>query len=79
MIKANEVANPQSCLSRAKHHEWIFVLLARDAAAPETIRFWCRERIRLGKNGPDDEQIMEAMRCASLMEEQRQMGALSAR
>ena len=55
-------------MSRAKPDEMTFVLLARDVAAPETIRFWCSERIRLDKNAPDDIQILEALRCADEME-----------
>jgi hypothetical protein len=71
MLKINELANPFSCLNRAKDNERMFVLLARDEAAPVAIRAWCAERIRLGKNAPDDPQIIEAMKCAKMMEFER--------
>ncbi len=55
-------------MSRARDDEMTFVLLGRDAAAPFTIRAWCDERIRLGKNKNDDAQILEAYACAARME-----------
>jgi hypothetical protein len=58
-------------MSRAREDELTFVLLGRDAAAPETIRFWIRERLRLGKNQPTDPQITEALECAQQMEAER--------
>lgn len=70
MLKSNEVASPKSCLNKAKDHEMIFVLLARDAAAPDTIRFWAEQRVAIGKNKRTDEQIVEAFECARIMEEQ---------
>jgi hypothetical protein len=71
MVKLEELSNPKSCMSRAGDHEMTFVLLARDAAAAETIRFWVRERIRLGKNDAHDDQILEALHCANFMDQQR--------
>lgn len=68
MIKSMEIMNPDSCLNRARHDELIFVLLARDAAAPVAIRAWCEERVRIGKNKWGDEQIMEALACAEKMQ-----------
>jgi hypothetical protein len=68
LIKSEELTNPISCMSRAQPNEMIFVLLARDVAAPFTIRAWIKERIRLGKNTPDDSQIREAEDCARFME-----------
>lgn len=67
MIKAREQTDPKSCLSKARQDEMVFVLLARDAAAPAAIRFWAAERIRLGKNAAGDEQIVEALQCAAAM------------
>jgi len=72
VIKSKELTDPSSCMSRANDDEMTFVLLARDAAAPNTIRFWCAERIRLGKNILEDAQIVEALNCADTMEKQRQ-------
>lgn len=69
MRKRDEMTNPASCMSRAREDEWTFVLLGRDAAAPETIRFWCAQRVSLGKNGWADPQIVEALACAQAMEE----------
>lgn len=71
MRKRDEAADPASCFSRAAPHEWTFVLLGRDAAAPATIRFWVNERLRLGKNLPTDPQIAEALDCADAMERER--------
>ena len=71
MIKRDEVSNPNSCLNRAKDDEMVFVLLARDEAAAYAIGQWAKKRIELGKNTPDDAQIVEAMTCAGVMEEQR--------
>jgi hypothetical protein len=69
MIKLEELENLKSCLNKAQDHEMLFVLLARDVAAPETIRFWVRERIRLSKNDAHDDQILEALHCANFMEQ----------
>ncbi len=49
MLKRDELADPTSCLNRARDDEMTFVLLGRDAAAPAAIRAWAEERIRLGK------------------------------
>lgn len=68
MIKSEELLNPDSCLSRAHQTELIFVLLARDLAAPVAIRAWAAERIRIGKNKETDPQIVGALNCAARME-----------
>lgn len=68
MIKKNELEDPGSCLNKARLDERVFVLLARDKAAPSTIRFWVKERIRLKKNNRKDHQIVEALECALKME-----------
>jgi hypothetical protein len=67
MRKREELANSNSCLNRALDDELIFVLRGCDIAAPATIRAWCQERIRLGKNRPGEPQIVEAMECARAM------------
>ncbi len=70
MRKRDELTDPTSCMSRAKDDEWTFVLLGRDKAAPVAVRAWIAERIRLGKNGPDDPQIDEARQwCRSVEQE----------
>jgi hypothetical protein len=71
MRKRDELTDPKSCMSRARDDEMTFTLLARDAAAPATIRFWIAERVRLGKNTPGDPQIVEALECARVMEAER--------
>lgn len=71
MIKRDEIENQSSCLNKARDGERLFVMLARDPAAPVAIRAWIAERLRLGKNTASDEQIREAFECASLMELER--------
>lgn len=56
------------CYGNAKPDEEIFIILERDLCAPATIRFWCQERIRQGKNKPGDMQITEALECARRMQ-----------
>lgn len=68
MLKREELADPTSCLGRARDDEMVFVLLARDRAAPVAIRAWIEERIRIGKNAREDELIRDAERIASDME-----------
>ena len=68
MIKNDELRKPDSCLNRAHDEEMLFVLLGRDIAAPYAIRAWIEERLRLGKNTANDEQIVEARACADYMQ-----------
>jgi len=56
------------CYANANPDEPMFVLLARDITAPETIRRWCGLRMAEGKNKAYDEQINEALMCADAME-----------
>ena len=71
MIKRDEIEDQESCFNKAHDGERLFVLLARDPAAPVAIRAWIAERIRLSKNAAGDEQIREAFECATLMELER--------
>jgi hypothetical protein len=71
MRKRDELTDPRACMVRARDDEMTFVLRARDAAAPVAIRAWIAERVRLGKNRPDDPQVVEAERCARIMEAER--------
>ena len=71
MIKRDEIDDPESCFNKARADERLFVLLARDAAAPVAIRAWVKERIRLNKNVWGDAQIVEALDCAQRMETER--------
>lgn len=77
MFRDEEARSLTSCFNRARGFEMIFVLLARDAAAPAAIRAWVSKRIELGKNKADDPQILEALRCASIMEGQQLNGVLA--
>lgn len=71
MIKRDEIEYAQSCFNKAQDGERLFVMLARDPASPVAIRAWVAERIRLGKNAPEDAQVLEALECARLMEIER--------
>lgn len=71
MIKRDELDDHNSCFNRAGDGERIFVLLARDVAAPVAIRAWVAERIRTGKNALTDDQIVEALECAMRMDRER--------
>ena len=71
MLKRDEIEDANSCFNKAHSGERLFVLLARDPAAPVAIRAWIAERIRLGKNAPGDEQIREAFESATFMEFER--------
>jgi hypothetical protein len=71
MRKRDEIEYTESCFNKARDEERLFVLLARDPAAPVAIRAWVNERLRLGKNAPNDAQLVEALDCANLMEDER--------
>lgn len=73
MIKSQEFTG-HGCLAKAENSEMLFILLARDPAAPATIRFWIEERQRRGLNSAvtRDTQMTEAEKCAKTMELQRQ-------
>lgn len=71
MRKRDELADPASCLSKAREDELIFVLLGRDLAAPAAVRAWIAERIRLGLNRPGDAKLVSAERLAETMARER--------
>jgi len=68
--KQEEIDNPDSCWNKAEPDEMIFVILARDKAAPATLRKWADERLAEGLNGPMDQKIINARAAAATMEEQ---------
>jgi hypothetical protein len=70
MRKKDELSRQHTCMQHAHSEEMVFVLLSRDAAAPVAIRAWVAERLRLGKNVDTDAQIVEALECARVMEEE---------
>lgn len=73
MRKKDELTREHTCMQHAHSEEMTFVLMSRDAAAPAAIRAWVAERLRLGKNVENDEQITEALACASTMESEGRM------
>jgi hypothetical protein len=70
MRKEDELSKEHTCMQHAHPREMVFVLLSRDAAAPAAIRAWVAERLSLGKNTETDEQIVEALECARVMEKE---------
>ena len=68
VTKKEELTNPTSCFSKAHDDEVLFVLLGRDAATPDTIRFWVHKRLELGKNEASDPQIQTALLLARQIE-----------
>lgn len=69
MLKRDEIADPNSCWNKAQDIELLFVLLGRDVAAPDAIRYWAHRRVDIGKNQRDDHQIREALACADRMDQ----------
>lgn len=65
MRKIDEIERQSSCWNKAAAEERVFILLERDVATPDTIRFWCSERVRKGKNTWSDDQIKEALQLAA--------------
>jgi len=63
------------CYANAEPDEPMFVLLARDPAAPNAIRLWVNERTMLvAGHRPDAAEtakLREAMACAETMDEWR--------
>lgn len=68
MKKINEMQKDDSCFNKANDDEFMFILLGRDKAAPYAIRCWASERIRLGNNKAEDEQIVNALILAQQIE-----------
>lgn len=71
MRKFDERHDPGSCFNKALEGEVVFVLLARDAAAPAAIEAWAQTRIALGLNVDSDKKIEDAHKCAREMARQR--------
>lgn len=71
MLKIEEQNDPESCWNRAEWAEPTFILLGRDSSAPTAIRGWTIDRVRRGKNNPDDAQILEAFALADMMDRYR--------
>lgn len=68
MRKRDELADPNSCMGKARDDEWTFVLLERDPAAAYTVRIWAAERIRMGLDTRDSPKIREALAWADTVD-----------
>lgn len=75
MRKSEELVCLDSCFNKARYDEYLFVLMGRDAATPETIRFWVAERIRLGLNTAGDPKMTQALNAADAIEQDQAAGA----
>jgi len=62
MNKRDNILASDSCWNKAHDLEEVFVILGRDPAARATVIAWANERIALGINKPEDEQIQSALR-----------------
>lgn len=74
MIKSKELASPNSCLNKAADDEMMFVLRAKDPAAPAAILAWIAMRVILGLNKVDDPKLVEAADTGNEMARQREAG-----
>ena len=72
MRKRDELDDATSCLNKARDSEWLFVLLGRDPAAVDTVRFWIERRVWLGENARTDAKILEAEAWCKAVEEEQQ-------
>jgi hypothetical protein len=63
-IKRDELANPRSCLNKARPDEPLFVLRANDPTAAQVVRLWVA--MNDGRQPPD--KCGEALECADRME-----------
>jgi hypothetical protein len=68
MIKSAERSNTNSCWNKAWDDELVFVLLERDESTPVAIRAWVADRLKRGKNKPNDPQIVAALEDAHSIE-----------
>lgn len=63
---------PHDCYANAEPNEPMFVLLARDASAPDLVRYWADQRLaaiqRGEKPATDMAMVYEARECAGAME-----------
>jgi hypothetical protein len=71
-METKDNLKPTGCLARALPHEPMFILLARDVAAPPAIRAWCDLRLKMPSADSDLEQIHEALATADTFENWRQ-------
>lgn len=65
--KANP--NPKGCLAAALPDEPMFILLARDADAPATIKFWAERRARRQVTEPSPELMGDSIKIAGAIDD----------
>jgi len=75
MRKRDELADPNSCLNKARDDEWLFVLLGRDRAAVYAVEAWVDARIRLHMNRPIDQKIKDARKWVATVEAELEIAA----
>lgn len=73
MTKQEEFSNQNSCFNRARQEELMFILLERDIATPDTIRYWAQLRVKSGKNTLKSAQIQEALTLADRIEQRKRV------
>ena len=70
-METKESPNPNGCLAKALADEPFFVLLARDASAPDIVRAWAAQRAEDVQNGHKPQgdmlQVNEALETADAM------------
>lgn len=67
MEKKFELLRESSCLNKAASDEPLFVLRAKDPAAPQAIRLW----VEMSRGQQPDEKLAEALDLAERMREWR--------
>lgn len=64
MLKSQELRTPHSCLNKSQPEEPVFVLVARDPTAAQTVRLWVA--MNSGTQPPD--KLQDALRAAEEMD-----------
>lgn len=73
-MSTKDMAGAYDCYESAEQNEPMFVLLARDPQAPDTIRWWVEERQLYGTGFVEEtDQEREALAVALQMEEWRKI------
>jgi hypothetical protein len=76
MLKKDELTEPNSCLNKAHDNEMLFVILERDPAAADTVRYWMQKRIELGLDTNDSPKLLTAASIVQRFEEFQRQKAL---
>lgn len=71
-IKRDELANPNSCLNKAKDDEPIFVLRANDETGPEVVEAWANAYVRL-KGGMQNMTVVQRAKYREALELAKEM------